>query len=1003
MDRKGVRTALTRNRSPKRDLNTIDQDFVFPPQNMEENLQPPVRPKRPNNFQLTTNMEAQGSYQARHVRQHTGGRQKVVDQNNLTSTTSVAVQPPLGFPPTLTPPPTRPPGIVSGRRELTTGRQGRERAINPQQVALMTERAARRNGLQNPLGSKENTSPSASTGGFGISPRPATTNLLRTLGVGYDSGIPSQLSRDPQVAAAVIQHASRDRYTERNRAQLGATQQRVMQDTMNITSHHSPSPSPSSSSSTAAVLPSVLTPFNRVPLMGNNPHHSPSPSASYSSSAAGLPSVLTPFNRPQLMSYKEAFDKLIYENGPLLPTFKHLEKRNASVVLYDTAGDLLAVFGEGFDLSSTADIRYVVEIIQYLLDEHLKQHELVHDAGARLLVQAVEIRHPIRGLNHGYPPLKGRVREGDNGGLWGKHIRWFTGGDMEKYWAVYRNVLQMGAGMAEKPILKVKTVRQIPLGDDYAFKGGHEFYDISGNTPSVEKANSGAEGDRGRVVGQVDGGADTGSERSSSSGQGVAGRSNGGAHNASQASTSGQGVAGGFNGGADHTGQASAPSTGGRAENTTGQIHNLTEEEMAVLAAAGVPQLSFDQISRALSEMQRIGEVGPSGEDIRPKEGAQPLSNDPTTQNWGYYQRMGGDKRMHKAFDLSKSKVPFNINEKKSRFFPNSPGKPFTTPDIFVTILEGHDALPQADEQGGVQDKKGRQAVKEFDSQGSLTPKASQGAVKDAADEERILKVARKFEAAISFEDTNSFLQNHDSEIPAERKRFDIVGDYGHFDRLQPAPDFHKFGAAGPKYADKGKGKERAEVHHDYGHFNEFNPQVTTGGAMGVKHDIKGKGKQTGFQGETSYNPFDQFLGPNDDTQHTSSHDTFGGATRAAGGMGRMDVGPSRVESPATSFSSMNVHAPSFTNFRQFGQASSSNTQSPYLQSFSGMRPDYTNNTPYAQFGGQARPSTPPMRFRYPEKKKTQQRFGSGGGGEQYNFNFEFNLHPGQGYGQDGV
>lgn len=626
-----------------------------------------------------------------------------------------------------------------------------------------------------------------------------------------------------------------------------------------------------------------------------------------------LPSVLNPISRQPMMTYKQGLQAIFDETGPLLLRLTQLEPRPVSVVLYDTLGRPLNV-SEGLILNKESDVKAVVTVIQQLLDEAC-DNDPTHD-GSRLIVKVIEIRVGIADGAQGYPPLKGICVQGEKGQR-AKWIKWATHGDMEKYWEAYRIMLQTQAqnpgsmNTVAKPIFKVTTVRQ--LDNNGSYPGGHEFYDVSDVVPPPPPAivadGPGPEDVDGRLE-STDGGADTSSE-------------------------------------------ISAGSFAFRSESS---LQTAVSKDKLESASQAAPSQGFGRLQlfdgAASNPDSRGGGSGSDGSDgpeaSEPKEKTKPV--DPT-KNWGYYQRMGGDPRMHKLYDLSH--VPFDINPEKVP----APKFSFTTPDILVTIKD---------------------AWSDNGTEGSQTPKASDA--DGRAPYEYVDKAWREYAvkelAAISFEDDDIYFPNADVKIPTQN---DLLAsrlsghskqkekpkakeiDVSHFFNDHCAPDGsqdHLLDVRGydsSLHGGKGKANEAGDNSPYGGYAVPDNSHDNSFGFPGYElPTYEGKGKPT--QADEVSN---QYLVPNYGQQSSPMR-----AETASKG-----------KSAHTKVSSMNVHAAPFPNFNypQAGQGVNTNTSSPYLQSLAGSQPAACiRYNPYGNMTGQARSSTPLLQYGSPSMTGNQ-------------------------------
>ena len=209
-------------------------------------------------------------------------------------------------------------------------------------------------------------------------------------------------------------------------------------------------------------------------------------------------------------------------------------------------------------------------------------------------------------------------------------------------------------------------------------------------------------------------------------------------------------------------------------------------------AATSTPGSTNDGFSND-NNNDNLGSNDPKSNQANDKSAAV----DPT-QNWGYYQRMGGDPQMHKLFPLDH--VPFDV-------------KDFPAPKIVFDSAVEQEIVARIQAQGWNFEEP----------RDSATPKASSGPTKpvySAAEKAWRDKAANEFERAISFEDDDSFFPNYDTQIPDARK---IVAS-----RL----------IEGHQQSAKGKSKETT-TDNDMSALGGIDSGVAS-------HDGKGKTKQTG-------------------------------------------------------------------------------------------------------------------------------------------------------------
>jgi hypothetical protein len=635
------------------------------------------------------------------------------------------------------------------------------------------------------------------------------------------------------------------------------------------------------------------------------------------------------------MSYKEGLDVILNEM-PLLFRLTQLEPQAVSVVFYDDISGSLGV-SEGLVLSKDCDVKALVTFIQEILDEVCDGNPTLN--GGRLLVKYIEIRNGTQEPSKGYPALKGECMKsrGPNFTSW---IRWITGADMEKYWEAYRIVLQTQAPQPgskqpvqpiAKPIFKVRTVRQI-LEYEGSFKGGHEYVDLSDHsgvapTPATVSSDDRAREDGSAVSEPVSVNhtpRENFKDPFTSLSQGI------GQLNVGDASTS-----------ISSLGNGSSLVSQGVSRSTSGRD-----------AAGPSFSLGNDGTSSNGSDAPESGEA---------KDKPKPFD---ITKTWGYYQRMGGDPRMWKLYDLSHIPLDAPIPDPK----PDS----YTTPDIIVRI---------------------RDAWNENDAEDPNTPRVSDGHPVSPNEMKWRAKAAAESEAAINFEDDDSFFPNYNSQMTDSRK----------------VPDHHKIVAQrllGQQHSAKGKGKGQETEPNNF--FNGYyapdgsQDHFILSGFNSQPYDVQGMTKETdtnsfiggynspGGSQNITMDPTYEVWEYDGEGKPSMTHDDSSKASFDPGAAFVQNLTPSCVhqsnqsvmamnagstpassaKSPHTKTSSMNVHAPVFPgNYNQLVDKSNMNsprTLSPYLQSLVGPQPAYTWPNPYGCMLGQAGSNGPDMQYSSP-------------------------------------
>ena len=513
-----------------------------------------------------------------------------------------------------------------------------------------------------------------------------------------------------------------------------------------------------------------------------------------------------------------------------------------------------------------------------------------HDGG-RLIIKIIEIRNGTKETKQGYPALKGECIRGQRGES-ASWVRWITGGDMEMYWKAYRIELQT---QVPQPGSKLPVVKPI-----FKVRTVRQVLDLNEyyrgghefiEDPTVEPTPSTAWNDN---RARADGGVALEAAREAS-----------GDRFPSLSHVFGQ---------LQFGGDAAASSTGS--------------------ANSGSSSNGCD-----------------APESSAPKIKTKPI--DPT-RNWGYYQRMGGDPRMHRLYDLSH--VPFEVED-----FPKPNPGPFITPDIIVHMQDGWN---------------------DDETQGSLTPKASDGPVQtpySAAEKAWREKAAREFEAAISFEDDDSFFPNYDTQIPDARKILTsrLMGqqkqlnpkvkgketEANNFFNGYCAPNGSQdhltvFGLNSLNYGGKGQAEETDtnDLFTGSNAVDGGHGQIGVSSSEAESYDGKGKAKQA-----DDNSLYGSYVARESSQDHLvpSYGGTFKNSNMLQPPMATATTTlASNAKSPHAKVSSMNVHAPDF-NYQQITDQSNVNTLSPYLQSLAGPQPSYTQPNAYGHMLSQGRSCTP--------------------------------------------
>jgi hypothetical protein len=403
----------------------------------------------------------------------------------------------------------------------------------------------------------------------------------RVLGhdLGLDSNMPSQVSRTPQEAAvAAARHAQRVR-----------SMQYTLATDPNLMIHQA--------SGTSAQLTAAGPPLTQ--------------------GLAQLPSVLTPYSRTPMMNYKDAFQAIIAETGPLdmLLRLTLLEPAHVTVLMYDDMNRSLGV-SEDLVLTKQTDLKALVTLAQTLLD--MTVLKLPGNNEHRFIVQAMDVRNGSDEMKAGHPPLKGECRGGDKVKT-AKKTRWIVGGEMEQYWQVLRIELQMGAPQhgdkkpVVKPIFRVKTVRQI-AGSRGLDPIGHEFIDVSTPKPSpgavqdIDRRREDSDDDK------DNGGPEKGSDHSAGISQGM-----------NQLQLGGGGT--------------TAASSGAKNTGFSKNGGNVNKTRLKGDAGGSTPGSTNEGFS---NDNHNHGDKASEPNQAKEESKAKPI--DPT-RNWGYYQRLGGDPR----------------------------------------------------------------------------------------------------------------------------------------------------------------------------------------------------------------------------------------------------------------------------------------------------------------------------------------------------------------------
>jgi hypothetical protein len=411
------------------------------------------------------------------------------------------------------------------------------------------------------------------------------------------------------------------------------------------TSHPVPQPQPTKPGSDVPLY--VLAP-NLLP--SSNLSTAPLPpglSAALAAANKGrkLPSVLEPKRVLSEISYRDAIAYLLSVLSTNTPANVNGLSNNGGkeilpdcvvdVTFYDPNGTYLIPVRE-LVLRNTTSLPILVRELQSLLDQNIQdlnriaQNNVTAGFVSPYLVSSVQVRIFNITAFESFPKVRGEMGRGGKKNHAAEYMQWACGdSEMELYWNTYRRVVQRGVGsdglqMIGKPMFKVRTVLKLKNRFGLALVGGSHIFageQMPPEQPSLHKSKiPGVKGsmmknqyelseDDQALLATVIGVFSTKqSPEDVSKADIVAAVSN--TYNAREA---------------------------GKLEN------QKSAEDYEMMRRT----FMFKEYEKQLAGYRQLNDLPQPEKPVDPK------------RNWGYYQRMGGNSEIHKAFDLSKSKAPF--------------------------------------------------------------------------------------------------------------------------------------------------------------------------------------------------------------------------------------------------------------------------------------------------------------------------------------------------------
>ena len=394
-----------------------------------------------------------------------------------------------------------------------------------------------------------------------------------------------------------------------------------------------------------------------------------------------LPSVLSPTGKIPEMSYPDAISWLHEHNANSAATLSvpfPLPDREVDICIYDPIGMCLKVWNSGeMILTDATSLQNLITELQSLIDRcclELKMSE-------KYLILDIEMRVLNNGDVVGFPKLVGEPkwigdeRDGKKGAVVQGVVWKCDGGDMEVYWDASRRMMQIGDAEQgiKKPMLKLRTFRQkdveIEVGD-----GGEEmgdeiggYYFVTEITGSVNEAR----GDDLEVTTKANR-LENGKEKVSEGQIDVETTTNNmeAATNKAMAAAAQEKL--------KKTGNPLGI-TGSELEFAFKLINEIKKDDEKSGKGEGSTNDVKSDVFKIYSK--HLGSGGKPLKELAWKKGSgkgkekdkKSASTDPK-RNWGYYQRMGGDPKMHDAFPLDA--VPFEESDFKKWVGPEDPDYP---------------------------------------------------------------------------------------------------------------------------------------------------------------------------------------------------------------------------------------------------------------------------------------------------------------------------------------
>lgn len=350
-----------------------------------------------------------------------------------------------------------------------------------------------------------------------------------------------------------------------------------------------------------------------------------------------LPSVLEPKTAAAEIEYTAAIEYLtsLLSTASSSVNFggeQSLRDRPVDVTFYDPAGTYLIPVRE-LVLRNTTSLSALVLELQGLLDQNIRDlNRMSHRNVSRYLVHSVQVRIFNVQAFEAFPKVQGDL--GSSDGVHGaEYVQWARdSGEMELYWNTYRRVVQLGIGgdgmpAIAKPMFKVRTILKLDSSfDAWLIGGGHAFANVKpvaepepNPQPPAEPAPQTA-----RVM----------------------------QRNRFDLNEEDQALLAGVMGVLSQNGNSEDVSKADILAAVTNvyatrQAAKMEDKISAEYCAKMKNSFSYKKYETQFAELRKQNGLPPIEKPVDP------------TRNWGYYQRMSGNPEIHKAFDLSKSKAPF--------------------------------------------------------------------------------------------------------------------------------------------------------------------------------------------------------------------------------------------------------------------------------------------------------------------------------------------------------